>query len=531
MVEIDDVEFVERKSIDLRDDEKPRIIKESLDAIAGDIYQKAGELVRPLREDGETRLVQITPEALDLRLNTRCIFRKWVQRGRGDQRRWEPAICGSPPWLARQLCKLQSWSDVRRIDSVSKVPFLRPNLTIGGIKPGYDGPSRCWSVGEKRWLDVSDKPGDDEAKEALSILTEIVEEFPFTNPSGLSVYLSALLSIVGRRAINGPVPLIAIEASSPASGKTLLASVIAQIATGKTAGVSSASSDENELRKAIAGHLLNGEVVVVFDNCVGRFGGPVLDRWLTAKVWSDRLLGANQVVNLPSECVVLMTGNNSRIEGDTASRTIGITLRPKCDRPEERVFRRPSLLKHVEENQCELIHAVLTILRWHIGKGLPEYSQAIQIDQDGNQTTVPVTPFTRFEEWSKLVRHAVIGLGLPDPVQSAESIREIDEASARRRAFLEALAAWNPTWEGSANSLLEDLYKPEEDSRLEARNLKMAIALFVGDKHSNGQRPEPKHLGYAFREIKERFFAGLTLRWVQHRVDGTVYKLESRPAG
>lgn len=520
----------ERKPIELRDDEKVRVVKESLDAVSRDIYQKGGELVWPLRQDGEMNLVAITPEALDLMLNKRIAFRKWEERGRGNQRQWQPVQCGSPKWLASQLCNLQTWENIRRILSVSRVPYLRPNGTIGGMKPGYDGPSKCWSVAEKQWLDVTDKPSDEEAKKALDVLAAIVEEFPFSDDSGLSVFLSALLAIAGRRAIKGPVPLIAIEASAPASGKTLLASVISQIATGKSAGAASMTSDEAELRKAIPGHLLSGEAVIVFDNCVGRFGGAVLDRWITSTVWTDRLLGGNVVVSLPSECVVMMTGNNSQIMGDTASRAIGITLCPKCDRPEERVFRRPSLLKHVEERQPELIHAVLTILRWHIGKGMPVYPTSIQFDSDGNKTRTEVRPFTRFEEWSQLVRHAVIGLGLPDPVQSAESIRKIDEVSARRGAFLEALAAWNPKWEGTANSLTVELYRPEEDSRAEAKNLRMAVALLTGEKQPQGHRVDPKDLGYALREIKGRFFSGLTLRWVMHRVDGTVYRLESKPA-
>jgi hypothetical protein len=162
---------------------------------------------------------------------------------------------------------------------------------------------------------------------------------------------------------------------------------------------------------------------------------------------------------------------------------------------------------------------------------LPEYSHSTQVDPDGNKTTVKVRPFSRFEEWSKLVRHAIIGLGLPDPVQSAEAIREVDEASAQRRAFLEALAAWNPKWEGTANSLVEELYKTAADSGLETMNLKMAISLWVGEKHPKEQRPDHKALGYAFREIKERFFSGLTLRWVKHRVDGSYYRLESKPEG
>jgi len=532
-LEIDDRDFLDndaRKEIMLNDAEKPRVVKEATEAITNYVFQNANQLVRPMKTLDGVTIMPITPEALDLLLNQVCRFRKPNMRGRGA-RLGEPVDCGCPPWLTKTLCKLQKWAKIRILDSVTRVPYLRPNRTIGGLQDGYDGPSRCWSIGGKRWLEVSESPTDDEAKGALAVLTDVVAEFPFTDLSGVAVFLAAVLSIVARRAIKGHVPLIAIDASAPGSGKTLLASVIAMIATGKMPGISSATKDDEELRKAILGHLSGGETVIVFDNCTGRFGGAVMDRWITATVWSDRLLKENRIVSLPNECVVIMTGNNSRVEGDTATRTISISLRPNCERPEERTFRNPILLKYVEDRQCELIHAALTILRWHIAKGMPEYSQCVHIDADGNSSQAAVKPFGRFEEWSRLVRHAIIGLGLPDPVQSAEAIRKVDEASAQRKAFLGALAAWKPNWEGTANSLVEELYKTGDDSKFEIRALKAATEVLVGDKRVAGQPPSAKDLGYRFRDFKERFYAGLTLRWAGHRVDGTVYRLETKPPG
>ena len=121
---IEDIEIAEealpeeddvgRPNIQLGESEKPRVVRESIDVIAGEVYQKAGVLVRPLRVLDGLSITPITPDALDLLLNKRCVFQKW------SRDRW--ADCSAPPWLAKQICNLQVWPNVRYLDSAASAP-------------------------------------------------------------------------------------------------------------------------------------------------------------------------------------------------------------------------------------------------------------------------------------------------------------------------------------------------------------------------------------------------------------------------
>jgi hypothetical protein len=511
-------------------DEHPRIVREAIGLIAKELFQKGGELVRVNPAINGHKIEPVNDAVVDMLLNENILFQKTEMRGRGENRRAEVISCAAPPWLSNQICKLQRWSTVRHLETLTYAPYLRADGTVGGLTAGYDKSARCMSVSSAKWTPVAESPSDADAHAALATLADLVAEFPFADRSGLSVFLAAVLTIVGRRAIHGQVPLTLINASTPGSGKTLLAKTIAFIADGQMPSMDSAGDNE-EFRKKATAKLQGDKITWVLDNCVGELGGEAMDRLLTAPVWSDRLLLTNKEVVARNELVIIATGNNARVRGETARRSIVAAIQPRCERPEERSFKRPNLLNYVREHHAELIHAALTILRWHIAKGQPEYSHAIYVDADANEHRTPIRPFGSFEEWSKLVRHAVIGLGLPDPYQSGDGIRKVDELGAQRRAFLEALAAWDFNWEGTCKSLVQKLYSEGLERTPEVISLRAAIENWVGEKDVKGGIPSSATLGYRVRDMKERIYARLTLSWVRHDVDGAVYKLVSRQPG
>ena len=57
-------------------------------------------------------------------------------------------------------------------------------------------------------------------------------------------------------------------------------------------------SDE-EWRKAITSILMRGPQMVVLDNLSDTLKAPKLSQMLTARTWSDRLLGQNKIIDLP----------------------------------------------------------------------------------------------------------------------------------------------------------------------------------------------------------------------------------------
>src|SRR5262249_52760466 len=199
-------------------------------------------------------------------------------------------------------------------------------------------------------------PSQDAATEAAGRLLSLLDDFPFADDVHKAVWLAALLTGFAMEAVDGPKPLFLFGASAAGSGKTLLASLIGLILTGRDLAASGLSDNDEEVRKDITSILLAGDRVILFDNASGSFGCKSLDSVLTKTTWEDRILGKSErTPSLPNKTLWLATGNNLRLVGDTHRRVIPCRLEPACERPEERTgFRIPDLVGHVRRSQPRL---------------------------------------------------------------------------------------------------------------------------------------------------------------------------------
>ena len=110
-----------------------------------------------------------------------------------------------------------------------------------------------------------------------------------------------------------------------------------------------------------------------------------------------------------SERSQFITGNNLRVEQDMTRRTLLCMLDQQSERPELRDFKiKP--VKIIQENRALYINAVLTVGRAYIlarRKG----------DMQSHSS------FGSFEDWSDLVRGAIIWAGRADPLRALEQAR------------------------------------------------------------------------------------------------------------
>lgn len=64
--------------------------------------------------------------------------------------------------------------------------------------------------------------------------------------------------------------------------------------------------------------LMSGYPLVIFDNLNSRLDSPSLALAITARTWSDQVLGESRVVSVSQEATWAVTGNNVRVhEGFT----------------------------------------------------------------------------------------------------------------------------------------------------------------------------------------------------------------------
>jgi putative DNA primase/helicase len=410
---------------------------------------------------------------------------EWMSKNRSGE--W--ARARPPVWVAKTLLEHGQWP-FRPLARVIESPTLRPDGTVLDV-PGYDAETGLLysPAPGVRFPDVPEQPDQAAAERALLHLSEVVCDFPFQEPHHRSVALAALITPIVRSAITGCVPLFAFDATTPGSGKSLLADCVAMILSGRVAARTPPTGNE-EMEKRITSLLLAGDPTCLIDNVERPLGGGALDAAITAERWSTRLLGTNTWVRLLMTVTFFVTGNNLRVRGDMARRTLRAYLVPACERPEERAdFKHTPLLPWVKANRGRLLTSALTVVRAYVVAGYPD---------------VALKPMGSFETWSRLVRAPLVWLGQQDPLRSQEEVRA--HADMERTALagvlrgLQAMFGREPFTVGSLVSALDDGTAPDHID-LEATLQDVAP--------KKGGRWDTRRLGSAFRRHQGRIVGGL----------------------
>ena len=302
-----------------------------------------------------------------------------------------------------------------------------PTLNSNGVPlatPGYDRASGLYLAFDTgAFPPIQLDPTRDDAIAALALILDVIREFPFVSEADRAVVVAAILTALIRPSLR-TAPLFAFIASKMGSGKSLLADIVALIATGRPAAVMTQGADENEDKKRMLPILSEGDSVAVIDNIERPFGSAALCSILTQPTWRDRVLGKSQTLAVPTTNTTwLATGNNLLFVGDITTRVLICELDPQCEHPEERKFDR-NLYHHIAEHRAKLVIAGLTVLRAYHLAGRPD--QQLKV-------------FGRFEPWSDWVRSSLVWLGMADPCITRKRAEEVDPVRNELRQLLTAL--------------------------------------------------------------------------------------------
>ena len=418
-----------RPEIEVGTDES-RVVDEAIAAlaVAPEVYVRGPEIVEIVTDTPATRgvtragpLVRIhrspEPRVREL-LST---YAQWMSTGRDG----ESLVEAHPPlWAVRAVVSRGHWPALRPLVAVAEVPTMRLDGTIL-TEPGYDPATGIYLAPGVR-VTIPDHPTRDQAITAVAELADIIRDFPLASEAGRSAWLAGVLTAAVRPAIDGPAPMIIIDASVPGAGKTLMVDASAMITTGRPAARTTFVADDAEMRKRITAIALAGDPLALLDNVVGTIGCPSLDAALTGTTWRDRVLGSSAMTaELPMRTVWWATGNGLVIGADLIRRALLVRLEPMMERPEERTgWRHPRLLDHVRDVRAELLSAALTIPRAYVVAGRPDQR---------------LTPMGSYTAWSDLVRSAVVWVGMADPCATIGEIRACDP---RADALAGLLATW-----------------------------------------------------------------------------------------
>lgn len=472
--------------------ESPWIPKPKCESLK--VYQRGGSLVQVVVcEDeqqtqgvdipaGTARIRPLPTGQIPLRIADACQLLQEVEKD-GEVER-----VAVPPqkWLIDGIATRGEWGRlVRRLAGVITAPTIRPDGTVVQSE-GYDEKTGLLYIpGAIKFPVVPDKPTIADAQQAATELLAVVKDFPFVDDADSSAWLALVLSLIGRSAIAGCVPMFGLTANCRGSGKSLQADAASIIAFGRHAPRKTYSQDDDEQRKAITATAIEGLPSVLLDNVDCTLGGASLDAALTATVWSDRVLGASRTTGeLPLKTVWMATGNNLRFGSDLARRVLPIRLAAMQENPEERTdFEHSDLLSWVTANRPRLAVAALTLLRAYFVAGKP---------------TQPGGVWGSFEGWSSVVRGAIVWAGLPDPLSTRETAKADDQSGAIVRGLIGGLLEIDDTGEGlTAREIAKRLNDAEAEQFPTLREVVAEVATTRGVV-------DAKRLGYQFRKYRGR---------------------------
>jgi hypothetical protein len=476
------------------------------------IYERGGELVRPVRlerseeaggvrrDAGATVIVPVSDRWLVQRLADAAPFVRL--NAKGDH------VPADPPLeFARHLMDRQGEWAFPALRGIVNAPTMRPDGSIVQT-PGFDLASGLiFDPCGVEFPPIAEEPTRDDALAALAQIDELFSLFPYERENGeeplrspsYSVTLSALLCIVARDAMR-TAPLHGNDSPTPGTGKTIQAETVGIIGTGSLPAMMSQGPSDEELEKRIATALRAGDRVIVIDNVERPLGGDFLCSVLTQERVQARILGKSERVVLPTAAVIIATGNNLQLAGDAARRAVKGRIDSGHERPDKREFPfDPRQL--ARQRRPQLVAAALTILRAYHVAGRP----------------LKLTPMGSFEDYS-LVRGAIVWLERADPARTREAIFTADP---KRDELADLLREWRESFNGEALTLAEAKSRLESSAELAGGPL-YGLLVDLGGRGTFNVLT----LGKRLSKFIDRPAGGLTLRRTSNGNNGARWRVE-----
>jgi hypothetical protein len=428
-------------------------------------------------------------------LSRRVRFVRFDSRAPKGTDPWKPTDC--PDKVAQAVMDRVAERGLPVLRGVITAPTMRDDGSVLD-KPGYDSATGLLFVSDGNTPSVPANPTTTDVLAALRELMAPVSLFPYADAASRSVALSALLTACVRRSLPR-APGFANDAPVAGTGKSLLAQTV--LALGGHSGASNTPPPtDEEMGKVLFASLRAGAGAIFFDNYAQPVGGPAIDQFLTAEVYSGRVLGTSTTAaDMPNGALVLFTGNNLQIKGDTCRRVLVCRLDARVEHPNRRAFDFDPE-QYVRSRRQSLVVAALTLMRGYLVSGAPLKGR----------------PLGSFEKWDALVRQTVCWLAemqdefeLADPSTTTEGTDAVDES---KNHLGDMLTAWRsafgdePRTAAEVLTFVDDEYADDETKRAAQASLAQSVARL---RRSPREPVDAVRLGMWLHKHRERVTCGM----------------------
>ena len=461
-----------------------------------DLYQHGNRLVRVGRWEavvgqverpiGSGVLIDLSPEWMVDAMSRRIHFRRYDKR----QEKWRKVDC--PAKIAKTLLARAGEWPFYHLLGFCDSPTLTPSGRVVDA-PGFDRQSGLFLSCPPTIKPIG-RVSEEDRDAASKGLYSLFDTFPFASDADAAAALAMAMTALLRRVLPS-APINGVSASTPATGKSLLADCISALVTGRRAPVAAIGKDSEELEKRIDSILLKGDPICVFDNVMRAVSSDVLCQVATQPHKSIRVLAQSRIVEAPTNVCWIMTGNNLTLLNDLTRRVLLCNLDAGCERPELRSFKRDAV-EHVLKHRAQGIRWALQISKAYLDAGCPE---------------VDLHPFGSFELWDRMVRRPLVWAGWPDPLGPAAGMREQDQEFD---AMADLMRGWWEAAKGQAMTAAE-LYAlmTEQVPRMGGGYAVAWPALHEAANTAFGDlgRLSPRDLGYRLRQWAGRILSGMRI--------------------
>lgn len=399
------------------------------------IYQRGPKLVEiiPVNQDGGITdgatwfpkgsyvLREVGPSQLASRILPAKV--RWMRKGMKGWRATSANI-----GLCATFLDIGNWPKAHKLRAFVQHPTIKDDGTLLMTR-GFDKNSGLFLTDELP-IQVDQKADRAAALKALAYLLHPFQEFRWID-AGVSraALIAAIMTAGVRHLFEEGVPLFAIDAPRPGSGKSKIVKCISNLWYGQPMATTPYSSEPEEMKKHLASLLLSGARVVLFDNVhpATKVNDPTLNALLTSGRVTFRELGTQRMLEFDSAMTFFMTGNHLKIIGDMIRRTIRIQIDPGGVHPMDRKFKIDPLEGYILDNRIELLSAALTILVAFFNAGCP------------NPKKVP--SIASFERWSEVIRNMLLWLDMEDVKECISQGYEQDDEAMEIEHLIEQLHA------------------------------------------------------------------------------------------
>ena len=278
-------------------------------------------------------------------------------------------IANPPSWIAEDILTSQVLKDFPELKLIIQHPFFYEGEIIDAS--GLHKPSGFFRI-PSTFVNIEHP---ETAKDALAVLVDILYDVPFAREADLENALSIPLTMIVRLSFPAGemVPLAAINAASPGTGKSALAKILLIPMLGSLPAATALSDDKEELRKSVFTTLLEGKNYAIFDNLdpTKNLDSGQLASLISEPVHTGRILGGNSSGTFANLMTCMYTGNNVEASSELVDRGFLIQLESPAERSADRDFKHKEIFQYVLENRSKVLGAFVHLVKNWIEKGCP----------------------------------------------------------------------------------------------------------------------------------------------------------------